>query len=619
MFSALGSRQATASEASDTRNGSTLTEDGNEDVRLYVFCDRNQTKDLKMDLYSERLRKCAFISVDYNTARNVRYSMKQLMKACAPSSLPKTIHDTYKEDTKFLTNIQNSQWLAQVSKVLRVSGSIVDLIDLRGASVMTALEDGRDATAQISALAQLCLDSRYRTINGFKLLIEKEWLGFGHEFSRRMKQFEYWKDSDLVPFFLQWLDCVHQVLRQCPCAFEFNDYYLKFLAYHVGSNRFRTFMLNSEYERLVNGFFCNLNDKNLLKAMSNNISNTTYSPTHDPPNSISEESIPSVWDYIDAHQNMGPYFMNYNYVKDSENVLRPCSEISSLELWDYFIDVNLHHESLYDLEIVKNELKVLESEDQTRGKRVINASYDNSNFTIPAQFTSSLNDVERYDKYLLDDGSKSSNTPGVWQQEWNSLKINDVQKLKLTKKFKRNEEEALNIHKRMTLNVIKGSKTTREGSFHEFETSTDARHSTCASCNNRLTINSTFKTQKVVQCIHCGIYCHEKCSTSFENAFCQKHPNNCVSEKESPDNDKHNRSESQTSDGLSTLKAEKTLTVPFTSSNKLNFTHEGFLQKKNSSSIIRLWRNRWFVLDSNKHEVSTVTLFYCFFLKWPFS
>ncbi|CAD5120924.1 DgyrCDS9479 [Dimorphilus gyrociliatus] len=599
---AVGSRPTTMSETSENRNGSTLSEDGNEDVRLYVFCDRNQTKGLKMDLYSERLRKCAFISVDYNTVRNVRFSMKQLMKACAPSSLPKTIHDTYQSDKRFLTNIENSQWLAQVSKVLKVSGAIVDLIDLRGASVMTALEDGRDATAQISALAQLCLDSRYRTINGFKLLIEKEWLGFGHEFSKRMKQFDYWKDSELVPFFLQWLDSVHQVLQQCPCAFEFNDYYLKFLAYHVSSNRFRTFMLNNEYERLINGFFCNFNDKSLFKGNGNNSS--TYSPTHDSPGSSSEETIPSVWDYIDAHQNMGPYFMNFNYVKESDQaVLRPCSDISSLEIWDYYIDINFHHESLFDLEIVKNQLKITENIHQTKHKRVVNASYDNSNFTLPAQFTSSLNDVERYDKYLLDDGSKLNNSPGVWQQEWNSLKIDDIQKLKLTQQFRLNEEEALTIHKRMTLNVIKGSKTTKDGSFHEFESCPSARHNTCASCNGTLTNNSTFKSQKPLQCIHCGIYCHEKCSNSFENVFCPKHPNNYVSEKESSDTDKQNGSDSQTSDSLSTLKAEKTLTVPFRSSNKSNVTHEGYLFKKNHNSILRGWKARWFILDSNKHEL----------------
>lgn len=40
----------------------------------------------------------------------------------------------------------------------------------------------RDRTAQICAIAEILLDPYYRTIEGFAVLIEKDWCAFGHKF-----------------------------------------------------------------------------------------------------------------------------------------------------------------------------------------------------------------------------------------------------------------------------------------------------------------------------------------------------------------------------------------------------------------------------------------------------
>lgn len=108
----------------------------------------------------------------------------------------------------------------------------------------------RDRTAQLTSLSMLMMDPYYRTYQGFQVLIEKEWLSFGHKFGDRLGWSEAgWGSQERSPVFMQFLDCVHQLLHQNPTIFEFNVDLLVFIMHQTQSAWFGNFLLNSEKDR----------------------------------------------------------------------------------------------------------------------------------------------------------------------------------------------------------------------------------------------------------------------------------------------------------------------------------------------------------------------------------
>lgn len=81
--------------------------------------------------------------------------------------------------------LTRSNWLKHISGLLDGAALIARQVGLRHSHVLIHCSDGWDRTSQLSALSQLCLDPYYRTIEGFMVLVEKDWLAFGHMFRRR--------------------------------------------------------------------------------------------------------------------------------------------------------------------------------------------------------------------------------------------------------------------------------------------------------------------------------------------------------------------------------------------------------------------------------------------------
>ena len=81
--------------------------------------------------------------------------------------------------------LAKSNWLKHINGLLDGAGIIARQVGLQHSHVLIHCSDGWDRTSQLSALSQLCLDPYYRTLEGFIVLVEKDWVSFGHQFAHR--------------------------------------------------------------------------------------------------------------------------------------------------------------------------------------------------------------------------------------------------------------------------------------------------------------------------------------------------------------------------------------------------------------------------------------------------
>ena len=198
-------------------------------------------------------------------------------------------------DSKYLGAVERSGWLDYLGSLLAGANKVASTLQERSAALVHCT-DGWDRTAQLCSLAQICLDSGYRSLRGFAVLVEKDWLSFGHQFDRRLGHCVPPNDEQ-SPIFLQYLDAVHQLTLQFPTHFEFSSRLLVDLAYHTHSGCFGTFMCNNEQERAA----CNL-----------------------------RVSTPSVWTYVLQHVSdyTNPFFQ-----PGQDEVLQPVDSPRRLQVW----------------------------------------------------------------------------------------------------------------------------------------------------------------------------------------------------------------------------------------------------------------------------------------------
>uniref|UniRef100_H2TFQ1 Myotubularin related protein 7b n=1 Tax=Takifugu rubripes TaxID=31033 RepID=H2TFQ1_TAKRU len=148
----------------------------------------------------------------------------------------------------FLWGLENSGWLKHIKAILDAGVFILRAVADEGVSVLVHCSDGWDRTAQACSVASILLDPFYRTIKGLMVLIERDWVSFGHKFSHRYAHLAG-DPKEESPVIDQFLECVWQLSEQFPCAFEFNEHFLIAIRTHVYSCHFGNFLGNCPKER----------------------------------------------------------------------------------------------------------------------------------------------------------------------------------------------------------------------------------------------------------------------------------------------------------------------------------------------------------------------------------
>lgn len=231
----------------------------------------------------------------------MRESFRKLMELCLA---------TGGHDMRWLTNLDSTQWLEHSHIILYGARMVAEAVERDGRSVLAHCSDGWDRTSQVVSLVLLMLDAYYRTFEGFCILLEKEWLAFGHRFATRTshggKNFFH---EQGCPIFLQFIDAARSLLEQFPCHFEFKDSFLMEVADAAYSCRFGTFLVDSIAER-----------------QSMNLSNRT----------------PSAWSYLlsaDIRQmHANPMYFRPRHMQTADTVILPDVSQARQTLWDrYFL------------------------------------------------------------------------------------------------------------------------------------------------------------------------------------------------------------------------------------------------------------------------------------------
>ncbi|KAJ8934074.1 hypothetical protein NQ318_016033 [Aromia moschata] len=204
---------------------------------------------------------------------------------------------------------------------------------------------------------------------------------------------------------------------------------------------------------------------------------------------------------------------------------KPQSHLPCLEVWNYYLDEDLHYGPNYDLEIIQMDSQQEEEAEAADGinksRKIVSLGYDNVNKAVPDAFSHLLEEIHKLESDL-------GHLPQKWKVLWDKLELPITDSLTRHASFSTAlvRSHGRLVHKRSTLEILMRGKMVgaAETSLvyshpHRFERYNYTTPTYCDLCTNLLW--GPVKTG--MRCMDCGYSCHEKC---MENV-----PKNCTKYK----------------------------------------------------------------------------------------
>ncbi|PIO73530.1 PH domain protein, partial [Teladorsagia circumcincta] len=513
------------------------------ELRMLVVVTRPQTSDgIMPHLFGAAIfrgdKNIEFVPITFPTTHQMKVSFKKLLRVMRPS-------------VPFMDS-------TSVSNLLSLASSIASVVTLHNSSVALCIEEGWDTTCQLMSLAQLLLDPYYRTIEGF------------------------------------------QLLAQFHGAFEFNDFYLRFLAYHSQSAFFRTFVMDCESERV--------HLEHLVPETG-------------------EGHRGCIWMYIKEKTCRSTIFHNLLYSPEGERVLIPACSIAALQTWTFYSEETLSHGSPYDIDLAEAELVERDDEHFSHSEGVTTGGTSSRivDGTIVCQ------DLKREDgiTFLIQTNDRlnplEKPRAGGWLNTWQTAE----ERMSTDDEDQDDKEEKAHdwdwqvrrvLLKRAALRVLLRGITSRSAASqknvsknHVFEHygASGGQPSECGLCHFPL-YGTVVRTGQ--RCRQCGVIAHDKCivnlwpcdpratsvrPTTHEASL----PPTPVRTATVEGQGTVARSETLLSD-LAEGNNGRTLTIGHgaaTPSRAAAPLHQGYLSKKGAK--FKLWAPRWFELEANSHKM----------------